>query len=111
MGRSGLRTRSRHPQAHPSAGRSVDHLLIAVGVARSSRHDSLVFDEPERGPSNDLALAREPTQHLNPDEQATARELIEPGSSNTKHAAGPADSTATSGVEMVLCVAQPGQLR
>ena len=48
---------------------------IAIGL--SVTIDSLVFDPDERGPQDDLALAFEATQHLNPDEQATVREPIE----------------------------------
>lgn len=36
-----------------------------------------IFDEHERGPQDDLALAFEATRHLTPQEQATVRELIE----------------------------------
>ena len=39
--------------------------------------DSLLFDPDQRGPSDDLALAFEATQHLDPHEQAMVRELIE----------------------------------
>lgn len=48
---------------------------IAIGL--SVTIDSLVFDEHERGPSNDLALAFEATQHLTPEEQAVVLQLIE----------------------------------
>jgi transcriptional regulator with XRE-family HTH domain len=48
---------------------------IAIGL--SVTIDSLVFDEHERGPQDDLALAFEATRHLTPQEQATVRELIE----------------------------------
>jgi len=48
---------------------------IAIGL--SVTIDSLVFNPDERGPQDDLALAFEATQHLNPEEQATVRELIE----------------------------------
>lgn len=48
---------------------------IAIGL--SVTIDSLVFDEHERGPQDDLALAFEATRHLTPEEQATVRELIE----------------------------------
>ena len=61
------------------AGTSAPTLDVLRGIAigLSVTIDSLVFDEHERGPSNDVALAFEATQHLNPDEQATVRELIE----------------------------------
>jgi hypothetical protein len=39
--------------------------------------DSLVFDEGERGPDEDLRLAFEATSHLDDDERARVKELIE----------------------------------
>ena len=48
---------------------------IAIGLAVTT--DSLLFDPDQRGPSNDLALAFEATQHLDPHEQQLVKELIE----------------------------------
>ncbi len=48
---------------------------IAIGLAVTT--DSLLFDPDQRGPSDDLALAFEATQHLDPHEQAMVRELLE----------------------------------
>lgn len=48
---------------------------IAIGL--SVTIDSLVFDDHERGPQDELRLAFEATQHLDPEEQAVVRQLIE----------------------------------
>lgn len=52
-------------------------VLRAIAVALSVSTDTLVFTDDERGPSDDLALAFEATTHLDPDEQAMIRNLIE----------------------------------
>jgi transcriptional regulator with XRE-family HTH domain len=52
-------------------------VLRALAVALSVSTDSLVFDTDERGPSDDLRLAFEGTQRLDPDERTTIRQLIE----------------------------------
>lgn len=48
---------------------------LAIGLSVSI--DSLAFNPDERGPQDDLRLAFEATQHLDPQEQAVVRELIE----------------------------------
>ncbi len=48
---------------------------LAIGLSVSI--DSLAFNPDERGPQDDLKLAFEATQHLDPQEQAVVRELIE----------------------------------
>lgn len=48
---------------------------LAIGLSVSI--DSLAFNPDERGPQDDLRLAFEATQHLDPHEQAVVRELIE----------------------------------
>jgi hypothetical protein len=52
-------------------------VLRALAVALSVSTDALVFDDHERGPGDDLRLAFEGTQRLDPDEQAAVRQLIE----------------------------------
>lgn len=49
------------------------NLAIALHVST----DSLVFAETERAPADDLRLAFEATNDLDPDEQAMVRQLIE----------------------------------
>lgn len=49
------------------------NLAIALNVTT----DSLVFDEDERGPDDDLALQFEATRHLDPEEQQLVRSIIE----------------------------------
>lgn len=48
---------------------------LAIGLSVSI--DSLAFGEDERGPSDELKHAFEAIRHLDPDEQAVVRELIE----------------------------------
>jgi transcriptional regulator with XRE-family HTH domain len=48
---------------------------IAIGL--SVTIDSLVFGDDERGPQDELRLAFEAIQHLDPEEQAVVRQLIE----------------------------------
>jgi transcriptional regulator with XRE-family HTH domain len=52
-------------------------VLRNIAVALSVTIDSLVFDQDERGPDDDLRLAFEATMHLDPDERATVKQLIE----------------------------------
>jgi len=53
-------------------------VLRAMAVALSVTTDTLVFTEAERGPeAPDLRLAFEATTHLDPDEQAMVRNLVE----------------------------------
>lgn len=52
-------------------------VLRRLAVALSVTIDELAFDEGERGPSDDLRLHLEAIQHLDPDEQAVIRTLIE----------------------------------
>jgi transcriptional regulator with XRE-family HTH domain len=52
-------------------------VLRALAVALSVSTDSLVFDDHERGPGDDLRLTFEATQRLDPDERTTVRQLIE----------------------------------
>lgn len=49
------------------------NLAIALHVST----DSLVFDPAERAPADELRLAFEATNDLDPDEQAMVRQLIE----------------------------------
>lgn len=48
-----------------------------LAVALSISADQLVFADAERGPGNDLRLHLEAVQHLDPDEQAVVRTVIE----------------------------------
>jgi transcriptional regulator with XRE-family HTH domain len=52
-------------------------VLCNIAIGFSITIDSLVFDENERGPTDDLRLAFEATRHLDPDEQVVVRQLIE----------------------------------
>ena len=52
-------------------------VLRALAVALSVSTDALVFDTDECGPGDELRLAFEGTQRLDPDEQAAVRQLIE----------------------------------
>jgi hypothetical protein len=38
---------------------------------------ALIFDDDERGPADELRLAFEGTRHLDPDEQAALRQVLE----------------------------------
>lgn len=48
-----------------------------IAIGRSVTIDGLVFDDHERGPQDELRLAFEAIEHLDPEEQAVVRELIE----------------------------------
>ena len=48
---------------------------LATTLAVSA--DLLIFDDHERDPDNDLKLAFEAAQHLDPDEKAVIKHLIE----------------------------------
>ena len=52
-------------------------VLRSIAIALHVTTDSLVFQEGERGPSDDLLLAFEATAHLDADEQAMVKGLIE----------------------------------
>jgi transcriptional regulator with XRE-family HTH domain len=52
-------------------------VLRNIAVALNVTIDSLAFDEDERGPDDDLRLAFEATMHLDPDERAMVKGLIE----------------------------------
>ena len=61
------------------AGNSAPTLdaLRNLAIALNVTTDSLIFAPDERGPTDDLALQFEATQHLDPDEQHLVRSLIE----------------------------------
>lgn len=63
--------------------------LRRIAVALSVSADLLVFDEHERGPTDDLRLQFEAASRLDPDERTTLKNLIEECCSNTKPNAGP----------------------
>lgn len=52
-------------------------VLRRLAVALSVSADQLVFDTDERGPDNDLRLHLEAIQHLDDDEKAVVRTVIE----------------------------------
>lgn len=52
-------------------------VLRRLAVALSVSADQLVFDSEERGPENDLRLHLEAIQHLDDDEKAVVRTVIE----------------------------------
>jgi transcriptional regulator with XRE-family HTH domain len=52
-------------------------VLRNIAVSLHVSIDSLVFDEGERGPDDDLRLAFEATAHLDADERAMVKGLIE----------------------------------
>jgi transcriptional regulator with XRE-family HTH domain len=52
-------------------------VLRSIALALSVSIDTLVFADTERGPTDDLRLAFEATSTLDPEEQATIRQLIE----------------------------------
>ena len=52
-------------------------VLRNIALALSVSIDSLVFDDTERGPDDDLRLAFEATTDLDPDERAMLKGLIE----------------------------------
>ena len=52
-------------------------VLRRLAVALSVSADRLVFDTDERGPQDDLLLHLEAIQHLDDDEQAIVRTVIE----------------------------------
>ncbi len=52
-------------------------MLRNIALALSVSADSLVFDTDERGPDEELALAVEAAQHLDPDDKAHLRAVIE----------------------------------
>ena len=52
-------------------------VIRRLAVALSVSADQLVFDDGERGPAKDLRLHLEAVQHLDPDEQAAVRTMIE----------------------------------
>ena len=52
-------------------------VLRNIAVALSITTDSLAFDDHERDPDDDLRLAFEATRHLDPDERAIIKHLIE----------------------------------
>ena len=66
-------------------------MLSTLAVALTVSTDSLVFDTDERGPGDDLRLAFEGTQRLDPDERTTIRQLIE-AMLLGKRASGPPDA-------------------
>lgn len=51
--------------------------LRNLAIALNATADSLIFEPDERGPTDDLHLQFEATQHLDPDEQQLVRSLIE----------------------------------
>jgi transcriptional regulator with XRE-family HTH domain len=52
-------------------------VLRNIAVALHVSTDSLVFDDGERGPDDELRLAFEATMNLDPDERAMLKQLIE----------------------------------
>lgn len=52
-------------------------VLRRLAVALSVSADQLVFDKDERGPDSDLRLHLEAIQHLDDDEKAVVRTVIE----------------------------------
>jgi len=52
-------------------------VIRRLAVALSVSADQLVFGDAERGPDSDLRLHLEAVQHLDPDEQAVVRTVIE----------------------------------
>jgi transcriptional regulator with XRE-family HTH domain len=52
-------------------------VLRNLALALSTSADSLLFDENERGPDDDLRLAFEATRALDPDERDTLKALLE----------------------------------
>ena len=52
-------------------------VLRAIAIALSVSTDALVFEPDERGPADELRLAFEATNRLDPDEQTMIKELIE----------------------------------
>jgi transcriptional regulator with XRE-family HTH domain len=51
--------------------------LRRIALALSISADLLLFDEDERGPSDDLRLQFEATQRLTPDEKQTVKRVLE----------------------------------
>lgn len=51
--------------------------LRNLALALNVTNDSLIFDPGQRGPTEDLKLQFEATQHLGPNEQHLVRTLIE----------------------------------
>lgn len=52
-------------------------VIRRLAIALSVSADQLIFDTDERGPTDDLTLHLEAIQHLDPDEKAVVRTLIE----------------------------------
>lgn len=52
-------------------------VLKKIAVAMSITIDSLVFDEQERGPDEQLKLQFEAISHLTPDEKQVVKELLD----------------------------------
>ncbi len=61
------------PLARPASFDVLRNLALALNTSA----DSLLFDEDERGPSDDLTLHLEAINHLDPDDQDLIRSIIE----------------------------------